>query len=184
MSAPVPFDGSRWRPRPVPAGPLPKAVELERVKQPKKPRAEMNRVGPKRAEKKDRQFAEQAQRCRDSACACCGLVGYTEPHHWPTTAAGGLDGDTMPLCGGLGSNMCHEAFHAAGSPEKFLETHGCDVFAEIEKMRRGARKPYVRDCGPCIPRLIEDRRKLSYRHECVKCQRPMDDPADLDGVQP
>lgn len=177
------FDASRYRPKAYKRGePLAKPIELEPVKRKKaEPRAQLARTSAKGAAKKAKQFGEQAERCRNSPCCCCGRVGEdVVAHHWPTRAAGGLDADTCALCA-----ACHDVFHVqCGSPEAFLELMGCDVLAEIEKMRKGARRPYVRDCGPCIPRLIEDRRKLSYRHECVKCARPMDDPADLDGVAP
>jgi hypothetical protein len=128
-------------PRPVPRGPgpIPKARELEPVTRPKKePRAPLARQSARGREKKKRQFAEQAARCRKptTPCACCGIKGFSVPHHWPTVAAGGLDEDTLPLCDGFGSNFCHEAFHAAGSPEAFLASHGCDVMAAIEAMRR------------------------------------------------
>jgi hypothetical protein len=125
------------KPQPRPAGPIPKARELEPVARPEKePRAPMARQSARGREKKKRQFAEQAARCRKAPCACCGIKGFSKPHHWPTVAAGGLDEDTLPLCDGFGSNFCHEAFHAAGSPEAFLASHGCDVLAAIEAMRR------------------------------------------------
>lgn len=125
------------RPQPPLVGPLPRPAELAPVPRPPKgPRATLNRVGPKRSEKKARQFGEQAERCRREPCACCGLKGFSVPHHWPTVGAGGTDRDTLPLCDGFGSRFCHEAFHAAGSPEAFLASHGCDVLKAIQRMRR------------------------------------------------
>lgn len=127
----------RYAPRSVKRGePLPKPVELEPVRKPEKqPRTPLNKTGAKHASKKAKQFGEQSQRCREAPCCCCGVAGVSEPHHWPTRAAGGLDADTCPLC-----PECHAVFHGeAGSPEAFLELMGCDVLAEIEKMRRGAR---------------------------------------------
>lgn len=123
------------RPQPTPPGPIARARELEPVTRPKKePRAPLARQSAKGKEKRKRQFGEQAARCRKAPCACCGAKGRSEPNHWPTRANGGLDADTMPLCGGPGG--CHEAFHAAGSPEAFLERTGCDVIAAIQAMRR------------------------------------------------
>jgi hypothetical protein len=127
------------RPQLRPAGPIPRPAELTPVRRPEKgPRTPLNRVGPKRAEKRSRQFGEQAERCSKptTPCACCGIKGFSVPHHWPTRANGGLDEDTMPLCDGFGSNFCHDAFHNAGSPEAFKESHGCDVLAAIQAMRK------------------------------------------------
>jgi hypothetical protein len=140
------IDPSRYPPRKDGPGPLSPPADLVRMPKPeKKPRAELRRENKERqARLKPLRNGEQAARCAKAPCACCGVKGMSVPHHWPTVKAGGLDRDTMPLCGWpkrLDGKGCHEAFHdQAGSPEKFLEMYGCDVYAAIERMRKGARR--------------------------------------------
>jgi hypothetical protein len=144
----------RYPPRKDGPGPLSRPADLEPVaKPPKGPRTPLNRVNRERqAEVKPKQYGEQSKRCRKANCAACGDSPEAAmkkgrriiPHHWPTKAAGGLDADTMPLCDGPpidGRRACHQAFHdEAGSPEAFLVSHGCDVYAHIARMRKAVRR--------------------------------------------
>lgn len=158
-------------PKPTPPGqPLPRPVELEPVPRKKKePRSSLSRVGPKRTEKKARQFGEQAARCRLAPCACCGVRGASEPHHWPTVARGGLDADTCPLC-----PKCHDVFHdQAGSPEAFLVLMGCDVLEAIERMRR---KP-DHSCER-LSVLRENAATLRSEYVCTRCGAVLPDEQD------
>jgi hypothetical protein len=151
-----------------PGQPLAKARELEPVARPKKePRSSLPRQSARGRERKQRQFGEQAQRCRESRCACCNAPPPCDPHHWPTTANGGLDRDTCPLC-----PACHAVFHdSAGSPEAFLALMGCDLLAEIERMRRAAPKTWKRSDHECIPKLVERERTLDSYYVCRFCGR-------------
>lgn len=155
------------KPRPRPAGALERPRELTPVREPPRGLPRRNEERQKRV--KPRQFGEQAARCRAAPCACCGRKGASVPHHWPTTAAGGLDADTAPLCSserGAWPGGCHEEFHAAGSPSVFLDRTGCDIEAAIKAMRR---KP-DHSCER-FALLVEDgtpgREKSEYR--CQRC---------------
>lgn len=150
----------KFPPRPVGAGPLPRPAELEPVAKKKRERTGLNRVGPKRREKKARQHGEQSARCREAPCCCCSVKGQSQAHHWPTVARGGLDADTCPLC-----PECHAYFHdVAGSPEAFLELMGCDVLAAIKAMRK---KP-DHSCER-LAVLREDPKALVSRYVCDRC---------------
>lgn len=130
--------------RDIAPGPPPKETgPLERPEArggKKKARKPLPRRSARRADVEALQFGEQAERCRRAPCASCGkspkFGEQTDPHHWPTRANGGLDRDTMPLC--PGPEGCHEKFHALGSPRAFKAKTGCDVLAEIDRMRKGA----------------------------------------------
>jgi hypothetical protein len=153
-------------------GRIPPPHDIPPVVREKKPRAEMRRTNRERQGRvKPLRVGEQAKRCGDAPCAACGVKGLSVPHHWPTVAAGGLDRDTMPLCGWpkrLDGEGCHEAFHdKAGSPEAFLESHGCDVYAAIERMRKGAPKATHRCEDYPVPR--EDVRREESWYECGRC---------------
>lgn len=179
----------RFPPRKDPPGRLTKAVDLEPVPRKKKdPRSELPRENRKRAApRRERQFAEQAARCAQSRCGCCGLTPEAAEkrgrrivaHHWPTRAAGGVDRDTMPLCDGLpdpdtGARACHQAFHdEAGSPEAFLASHGCDVLKAIEAMRR---KP-DHDCEAFAIERVDVRKERSV-YVCQRCLRELPDEQD------
>jgi hypothetical protein len=148
-------------------GRIPPPHDLPPVVREKKPRAEMRRTNRERQGRlRPLRFGEQAARCRRAPCACCGAKDRSSPHHWPTVATGGLDKDTLPLCDGPGG--CHDAFHAAGSPEAFLESHGCDVYAAIKAMRR---KP-DHSCEMFAVERVDVRREVSV-YVCQRCHREL-----------
>lgn len=83
-------------------------------------------------------FGEQAQRCRESRCIACLLLGMpqswlTEPHHDPCRPRG-KDEDTVPLC----------SFHHTGSAgvhvlgrETFWANLGVTFESVRDRMRAG-----------------------------------------------
>lgn len=159
------IDPKRYPPRKEGPGRLSPPAQLVPVREPSRGLRRRNEERQKRV--KPLQFAEQAARCRNAPCACCGRKGASQPHHWPTIAAGGLDADTCPLC-----PDCHDAFHLAGSPEAFLVSHGCDVIEAIKAMRR---KP-DHDCE-AFAVLVEDGRpgrEVSV-YVCQRCRKALPD---------
>lgn len=174
MSAPDWLRDIAPGPQPPPVGPLPPPAPLPRDLRPRV-RKGLPRVNRERqARRTPIRFGEQAERCRREPCACCGLRGQSQPHHWPTVAAGGTDRDTAPLC-----PACHDAFHLAGSPEAFLASHGCDLYAAIEAMRR---KP-DHSCERFAV-LREDGTPGRERSEyvCTRCQRVLPEEQEVEGA--
>lgn len=92
----------------------------------------MPRVRPDRKAKLlAEQFGDQAELCRHLPCCACHPELYgpdlqalqyltkrrqSDPHHSPTTGAGGKDGDTAPAC-----RRCHRRLDSPGMSERALE---------------------------------------------------------------
>ena len=128
---------------------------------------------------REAQCGAQAQRCRESPCCACGArpteARPNHPHHWPTTANGGLDRDTCSLC-----PDCHDLFHSeCGSPEEFMRQTGCDIEREIKRMR-GEAVPHVdHDCEAYPVPKVNRFALLSY-YVCGRCGNAID-PNELNG---
>lgn len=75
-----------------------------------------------------KRFGAQAALCRALPCCACG-ARPCDPHHVPSVGAGGLDGDTVPMC-----RAHHEEFHAHGEAT-FCRVYGIDLRAEARALR-------------------------------------------------
>lgn len=123
MSAPLPFDPSRYRPRPVPAGPL----EMpERPRRDPKPMRREKAVKPvnreRRALRRAAAFGDCARMARLLPCAVCLRAAPSDPAHVVSRGAGGLDaGNVWPAC-----RRHHDQQHAIGV-RAFEKRHGLSL---------------------------------------------------------
>ena len=93
-------------------------------------RTRMNRVNSKRRKRlREKQFGEQAERCRNLPCCACGAPPPSDPHHVPSRGAGGVDRDCCPLC-----RECHRYFHDHGE-RSFAEHFGVEPRAVARSLR-------------------------------------------------
>lgn len=102
----------RYKPRVDPPGQL--SLPSRERKQPK-PLKKVNRE--RKKARTERDFGPQAKACRRMACCVCSRRP-SDPHHYPTRAAGGRDDCAIPLC-----RRCHDSAHAMGM-ESFQKSRG------------------------------------------------------------
>lgn len=102
----------RYPPRRDGPGPL-SLPSVER----KKPKGLKKVNRERKAARMERDFGPQAKACRRMACCVCSRRP-SDPHHYPTRAAGGRDDCAIPLC-----RRCHDSAHSMGM-ESFQESRG------------------------------------------------------------
>lgn len=168
MSAPL-FDGSRYRPKPVPAGPLDRPAP----RQPKPPKPLKARNEKRAAKRHAESFGDQAALCRRRACSVPGCrVRPCVPHHETSRGAGGKDSACVPLCWPH-HDECHHG------QLTFERAHGIDLGEIAAGLAAELEARPAHDCEEHA-RLIEDgtpgRERSFYR--CEKCGYVLPDEQD------
>ncbi len=88
----------------------------------------IRRRNPKRAKKRQEQaYGDKAKYIRSLPCCVCHKPGPSDPHHYPTRAAGGTSKDLVPLC-----REHHREFHDTGA-DTFQRRHYIDLKSRAER---------------------------------------------------
>lgn len=76
-------------------------------------------------------FGPQAEECRAMPCCACGARPPSEPHHFPTRAAGGKDDACIPLC-----HQCHETHDGPGCGQWTFQRERRVSFTDVRRVMR------------------------------------------------